>query len=262
MIIIVVRVDGKIVLSAPYPRDDGHQNDTKLIGQEWQTSSPKSRMYWLGVQLSVVGDWITLKAGEPLDMEVLFAEIPGGMFQALLTVEVKGETYEKNPARGGPILPIFKTAEPSIDLMESIYADLDPYDAQVMGGPIFCDYDVTPRTNSVIPKVEDPAEEVLVLDTTPDMRMWTNSSGHIIEAELLTQMNDYVLLKTARGKQQKLPLVELSPEDQLYVEMTIPPKFDINFSKSTDIIYLPLHSVLMKADSVHCSLLTSPLKPR
>ena len=94
--ILIVRVDGKIVLDAHYPRN-GKNFDTQSIAFPWQTSSAKSRSHWLGCQLSVVGDWITLEAGVPLEMEVLIGEVAGGLFQALLVVEVDGEKYEPRP---------------------------------------------------------------------------------------------------------------------------------------------------------------------
>ncbi|MEA2069094.1 MAG: hypothetical protein U9P12_07840, partial [Verrucomicrobiota bacterium] len=144
--ILIVRVDGKVVLHAPYP---GHGNYPEIDAApicRWQTSSPKANRYWLGDHLSMVGDWITLEAGIPLDMEVLTGEVSGGLFQAMLTVEVKGEEYERNPDRGGPTLPVFKTSPPSLDLVETIHADLDPGDACVTNGPVFCDYGQPNRT--------------------------------------------------------------------------------------------------------------------
>lgn len=235
--ILVVRVDGEIVLNAPYPRNDGHVNDTKLVGQEWQSTSAKSRMYWLGCQLSVVGDWIELKAGEPLDMEVLIAETPGGLFQALLTVEVEGEEYEQNPERGGPRLPIFKTAEPTKDLYETIASGLWDGDAKILGGPVFSDYETAPGTNSLYGVTELGPTEVPVFTVESDIRGWTNSSGNTFTAKLVTRIGDHVLLETERGKQKKVPFSDFSPEDKLYVEMMSPPKFDINFTKSSS--YVP-----------------------
>ena len=68
---------------------------------------------------AIVGDWITLEPGVPLDMEVLIAEIPGGGFGAMLCVQEKGVEYERSYG-GGIVLPIFKTEEPSLDLVDGI----------------------------------------------------------------------------------------------------------------------------------------------
>ncbi|MBN2162399.1 MAG: hypothetical protein JXR25_08615 [Pontiellaceae bacterium] len=59
-----------------------------------------------------VGDWITLKAGQRVDMEVLIGEIPGGAFNCRLLVEMDGGDYRTVDSDAGPrdVLPIFKTA--------------------------------------------------------------------------------------------------------------------------------------------------------
>jgi len=244
--VLVVRVDGKIVLNAPYPRY-GEPTDTQVIANPWQTSSSKSRTYWLGCQLSVVGDWITLKAGEPLDMEVLIGEVPGGLFQAMLTVEVKGEEYEKSPDRGGPILPIFKTAEPSLDLIETIHADLDPGDACITNGPVFCDYDTQGKA---LP--EDAggaglsATNAPPVDEAEGIRAWTSVDGRVVEAEFITIVAGKVVLKNKKGKQLKMLVEQLCAEDRLYVSLANPPDFLINFSKTSTSVPAPTQSPYVK----------------
>jgi len=57
----------------------------------------------------IAGDWFEVKQGEIIDLDVIIGERPGGLFNAFLMVEKKGETYEKD-ARGNPILPIFQVA--------------------------------------------------------------------------------------------------------------------------------------------------------
>lgn len=52
------------------------------------------------------GDWIELKAGEVVDIDVLIGERGGGVFCAFLLIEKRGETYEK--IDGHPILPVFQ----------------------------------------------------------------------------------------------------------------------------------------------------------
>ncbi len=92
----------------------------------------------MGNNRAVVGDWITLKAGVPRKMEVLLGD-NGGEACAMLAVEVKGVEYERN-RQGGPILPAFKTSEPSHNLLDSIYKDLPVGEICLTNGPVFSDY--------------------------------------------------------------------------------------------------------------------------
>lgn len=55
------------------------------------------------------GDWVTLKKGEPVDLDVLVGERPGGDFCAFLLYQKQGETYQ-NDKNGHPILPVFQLA--------------------------------------------------------------------------------------------------------------------------------------------------------
>jgi len=232
---LIVRVDGKIVLNAPYPLWDD-QYYTGKITPLWRTSSSKSLTHWLGVHVSTVGDWITLKAGEPLDMEVLIGEVCGGVFQAMLVVEVEGEEYERNPARGGPVLPIFKTAPPSIDLMEAIHGDLDPCDAMITNGPVFCDYEVESPTYYDPDDVDPPPPNLADGNKPEGSRTWTFEDGKTLEAEFMTIVAGKVVLKNKKGKQLKFPVGQFSPEDRRYVELENPPDFQINFSKTSELI--------------------------
>jgi hypothetical protein len=56
----------------------------------------------------VAGDWIDLKAGQIVDLDVLIGERGGGVFCAFLMIEKRGETYEK--IDGQPVLPVFQLA--------------------------------------------------------------------------------------------------------------------------------------------------------
>ncbi|VGO14447.1 hypothetical protein PDESU_03009 [Pontiella desulfatans] len=134
---LVVRVDGKIVLNASWPGNSEEAMQSACRG--WSSKSADSRKFYLGNNTAVVGDWITLKAGVPLDMDVLIGEEPGGQFSAMLTVEVEGVDYPRN-RQGGPILPIFKTTEPSHDLVDAIYETMPEGEASVTNGPVFRDY--------------------------------------------------------------------------------------------------------------------------
>jgi hypothetical protein len=54
------------------------------------------------------GDWISLKEGEVVDIDVLIGERGGGVFAAYLLIEKRGDTYEM--LNGKPILPVFQLA--------------------------------------------------------------------------------------------------------------------------------------------------------
>lgn len=131
--ILAVRVDRKIVLAVCW---DTVQS--AMVGDMWQTRSADSRRYYMGNNRAMVGDWITLKAGEPREMEVLLGD-NGGEACAMLAVEVQGVEYERN-RQGGPILPAFKTSQPSHALLDVIYKDLPAGEICLTNGPVFSDY--------------------------------------------------------------------------------------------------------------------------
>lgn len=58
---------------------------------------------------AIYGDWIELKADEPVDLDILVGERPGGIFNALVLYEKKGEAYPRTKA-GEVILPLFQVA--------------------------------------------------------------------------------------------------------------------------------------------------------
>jgi hypothetical protein len=60
------------------------------------------------------GDWIELRADRPVDIDILIGERPGGVFNALLLYEKKGETYPRNN-KGEIILPLFQVAALPMD---------------------------------------------------------------------------------------------------------------------------------------------------
>ncbi|QBG45899.1 hypothetical protein EGM51_00170 [Verrucomicrobia bacterium S94] len=246
---LVVRVDGEIVLIANWP--DGVVEAS--MASLWSSSSADSRKYPLGNNTSVVGDWIELKAGEPLDMDVLIGEAPGGIFAALLCVEVDGVEYERNPYMNGPRLPIFKTARPSLDLVDVIHVDLNEGEASVREGPIFNDLartegDSTRRIEPVTVTVHPvpPSNR----ETENRLRNWT-VKGKTIEAELVTRLGRQLLLKNTRNKQVRVSMADISNADRLYVELADPPAFNINFSRISEQRPPPPQSPFLNEDQRH-----------
>ena len=134
--VLAVRVDNKMVVGATW--NPNEESQVIMIGPSWTSSAVENRKYFMGNTTAVVGDWITLEAGVPLDLEILIGD-QGGKFQAMLAVEVKGVEYEKN-RQNGPILPIFKTEELSLDLRDAICEVLMIDEVCLTNGPVFKDY--------------------------------------------------------------------------------------------------------------------------
>jgi len=224
---LVVRVDGKEVLTAAHP------TLIARITPKWQSSTGDSRKYKVG-GAAVAGDWITLEAGVPLDMEVIIAEGPGGGFRAMLVVEVEDEEYERNKL-GNPIMPMFKTAEPSADLLDAIVEHLIPGEANPTNGPVFCDYAMPSRTVvHEADKRDPPTTEFSSARTAEDeLRMWTMAGGEPLEARFVAMIGKKVVLKDVRGRQRKIPVDRISAEDRMYIELARPPKFNIDFTKKS-----------------------------
>ena len=138
-----IRVDGEYVLTAGYLNPDGTEGgerEAKVFEGVWQTSSIDSRKYIISNDRAVVGDWIELKAGEPRNLEIVLRDNHGFGFTAIVAVQVKGVEYERS-SQGGPILPVFKTADLSWGMLDIIYAELAAKEmVSLTNGPVFRDY--------------------------------------------------------------------------------------------------------------------------
>ena len=228
--IMVVGVDGEVVLSACIKT--GWVDFSRDITPHWQSDSADSRKHF-GFE---VGDWITLEPGVPLEMNVIIGEIPGGAFSAMLVVEVQGEEYANN-IRGAPVFPIFKTAEVSRDLHETIYANLVEGMVNITNGPVFSDYNTSNRSVAQDSgTVDNPSTADFPSGTTADdeMRTWTSTDGKTMEAGFVTVIADKAVLKDSRGGVKKIPLVQLIGEDREFIELALPPTFNIEFSKQSN----------------------------
>jgi hypothetical protein len=69
----------------------------------------------------IAGDWLNLNKETIYDFDIIIGERPGGLFNAFLMVEKKGNTYPTND-RGQSIFPILQIA---------------PYDTQKAGDAHF-----------------------------------------------------------------------------------------------------------------------------
>jgi hypothetical protein len=127
--VMVVRVNGKEVLNACW---DWQREEIS----DWIPSSEEDRQYFMGHGVSAVGDWFELSSETPVDMEILIGEDPGGIYAAMLVVEEWDEEYSKN-RDGGPILPVFKTAEMPEQIKEQIQYTLIEGEVDLDDGPMF-----------------------------------------------------------------------------------------------------------------------------
>lgn len=128
-----VRVNKEVVFFTAWQYE---RNDFNI---DWKSNNSQRATYFFGYDtLLDVGDWITLKAGEPQDIEIAMGD-NGGLCALALLVEVKGKEYPQNE-QGGPILPVFKTEELTHAQMDAIYKDLYVDDCSLTNGPVFRDY--------------------------------------------------------------------------------------------------------------------------
>jgi hypothetical protein len=63
-----------------------------------------------GDHLLTLGSWVDLKAGEPVDIDILFGNREVPVLCAFLLVEKEGDSYAKDPVTRYPILPLFQVA--------------------------------------------------------------------------------------------------------------------------------------------------------
>ncbi len=98
--IMAVAVNGKTVLV-------GQRPDMKLPKTNWHASERDGAHAGDGELRP--GEWMTIKPGEIIDLDILVGDRPGGVFNVFMMVEKQGGTYESD-RRGHPILPVFQVA--------------------------------------------------------------------------------------------------------------------------------------------------------
>jgi hypothetical protein len=98
--ILCVAVNEKIVLISNWA-------GMRFPNVPWKTPEGPSMPFGGGARI-YAGDWIDLKGGQTVDLDVLIGELPGNLFASFLLIEKRGETYEM--INGCPKLPIFQLA--------------------------------------------------------------------------------------------------------------------------------------------------------
>jgi hypothetical protein len=222
---LFINVNGKEVLANGWL---GH----KEIFDWWSSMAGGSGTYPLGNKFMSVGDWIELKAGEPVAMKVLFGEYLRGAFSAQILVEVDGVDYPTS-RYGGPLLPAFKTERFTWDQLTQIHRYLPSGECSLTNGPIFNDFH-TPQQESAVAAQPAPTdgreskvEPVLPEPGKSPVRVWTMRDGRTIEAEFNTILAGNLILKTVEGKQVKIPMNKVSDADIDYSRLTMPPELHI-----------------------------------
>jgi hypothetical protein len=91
---------------------------TVLVGNRRDTRLPKTMATWQPAERDGAhagdgslrpGDWMTLKADEIIDLDIMVGDRPGGIFNAFLMIEKQGASYNTD-RRGHSILPVFQIA--------------------------------------------------------------------------------------------------------------------------------------------------------
>lgn len=99
--LLVVAINRKVVLVGNWPY-------TNLKKLNWKSNSTPGPTVAANTY-SKYGDWIDLKAGAPVDLDIVLGERPGGKFQGIILYEKQGEIYPVN-AKGQAVLPLFQVA--------------------------------------------------------------------------------------------------------------------------------------------------------
>jgi len=129
-----IRIGGELVWKC-----SAQERFDRLDPERWKSSSDENRMYGLGNGMARVGDWFTLEAGVPLEMELLTGEDIGGWYCCMILIEQQGVEYPEN-SEGGPVLPLFRTMETPEHLKDEIKYGTVEGDFTLEGGPIFSLY--------------------------------------------------------------------------------------------------------------------------
>lgn len=111
--VLLVRVRKREVLQANW----GGRKVTK-----WEADDEQNRKYKVFSKLKetlAVGDWISLKKGEEVPVEILLGECGGKEFSVVLMIEQQGVQYARG-SDGRPILPVFKTKDISAELVKKM----------------------------------------------------------------------------------------------------------------------------------------------
>ena len=103
--VIAVAVDGRVVCLAGRP-------DTANQLPSWKAPEQGTEIPAANGKL-VYGDWMELKKDQPIDLDIIIGERPGGLFSAFLLYEKRGAPYPADAA-GLIRYPVFQLAPSEI----------------------------------------------------------------------------------------------------------------------------------------------------
>ncbi|MGE9296020.1 MAG: hypothetical protein ACQKBV_07030 [Puniceicoccales bacterium] len=113
--VLIVRAKNRIVLDGSF-----HEGEYT----EWRSDAPDlNRKFPIGNGALAVGDWISARQGQQLEIEILIGERPGGHFSTYLLVEEQGKQYPTSHD-GRPVLPIFKMTPLSTEGEQQLTAEI------------------------------------------------------------------------------------------------------------------------------------------
>lgn len=120
---IYVAINKKVCLHASYPTLQGH------VSKGWKGSKNPNHRSPFGTHKLQYGDWVNLRAGDAVELEIAIGERPGGEVWFILQVEEKGVKYRKDDD-GRPILPLFTTAPLSREEIQEIKDGFKNYEIE------------------------------------------------------------------------------------------------------------------------------------
>ena len=141
--VLLVRINKRLVLDA------GFEPYKDKLNSRWDSDDDNNRKYPVGRKkdLLYIGDWINMRKGEPLRMEVLIGDVGGECSSHLLIqkqgVEYKQANYSYTVTENGkkvtktgtrPVLPLFKLQEVPKELRSKM--KLNPKEV-TLEGPVF-----------------------------------------------------------------------------------------------------------------------------
>ncbi len=127
-----VSLDGRPNLFACWP------SLQESVRGSWKPSEiqPTHTGPFAGLPL-VYGDWIKLKKGQPMEMNIAVGERPGGKVGFILLIQEKSTKYETDPTTNRPILPLFTTAPIPESRQTEITQDFKNFPLDWKNTPIF-----------------------------------------------------------------------------------------------------------------------------
>lgn len=104
----------------------------------WDPSKEKSTHTGPFANLPLIyGDWIKMKKGDELNLNIALGERPGGKVGFVLLIEEKGRVHQTDSETGRPILPLFTTGPISQERRDEIEKDFGSFRFDWDNIPVF-----------------------------------------------------------------------------------------------------------------------------